>query len=41
MKPNHCAISIDEGSDTYGKRSSEIIRYGICVLWEPSEKEIS
>jgi hypothetical protein len=41
MKPNHCAIATDEGSDTSGKRSSEIIHDGICVLWEPSEKEIS
>src|SRR5436189_6156078 len=33
MKPNHCAIVTDEGSDVYGKTSGEIAPNGICALW--------
>ena len=38
MKPNHCAIVTDEGPDVHGKASGEIMRHGICALWEPNEK---
>jgi hypothetical protein len=40
IKPNHCAIVTDEGSDVYGKISGEIARYGICALWEPNKEEM-
>jgi len=40
MKPNHCVIVTDEGSDVNGKVSGEIAPHGICALWVPNEKEI-
>jgi protein-arginine kinase activator protein McsA len=40
MKPNHCAIVTDEGPNVHGKTSGEIVRHGICALWEPNEKEM-
>ena len=40
IKPNHCAIVTDEGSDVYGKSSGEIAPYGICSLWEPNKEEM-
>jgi hypothetical protein len=40
MKPNHCAIVTDEGSDANGKVSGDIAPHGICALWVPNEKEI-
>ena len=40
IKPNHCGIVTDEGSDAFGKTSGEIAPHGICALWQPNENEI-
>jgi len=39
IKPNHCAIVEDSGSDVYDKESGVISPYGLCTLWDPNEGE--
>ena len=40
LKPNHCTIVTDEGTDVFGESSGKIAPYGIRALWESNKEEI-
>jgi hypothetical protein len=40
IKPHHCALVTDEGSDALNNSSNIIAPHGICALWTPNKKEI-
>ena len=40
IKPHHCAIVTDEGTDILGRSSGVIAPHGLCSIWIPNEKEI-
>jgi hypothetical protein len=40
VKPHHCAIVTDEGTDILGHSSGVIAPHGICSIWVPNKDEI-